>query len=693
MAQDIEVKIKVDASQAENSVNKFGNAVENTEKSITSLKGQLRQAQQEVAILSDKFGATSKEAVNAAKKAAQLADKIGDAKALTEAFNPDAKFKALSSSLGGVAGGFAAVQGGMNLLGVESSETEEALLKVQSAMALSQGAQAVGESVDSFKQLGTVIKSTTVFQKISTAAQWLWNAAMNVNPVGAVVLAITALLAAGYALVNWYKSSSDESKKNTESIKQNTKALDSQSKTADKTAKSIQTNSDYQLAMAKASGASTSAIRKLELKLIDEKIAYANSSREIAKNTYHKNLNALASLKASDADEEQIKAQEELTKKSLQEFGKQTKNLNDANAEKANIIRKQNVEIRQEQTNHNKEVRDKNKTATDKAKEDAIAAAKELAAEKKKNDEEFAKLTRDKQIEEGYKAQDDLEAAAKANSDRLLSAQQLDIKNENDAYKIKYDNAVKAGLDIQELEKDHNSKLDIIKQNYKEKADEEKLAMIALDLENEQISFDAKKQLILDREAILLEDQTLTESEKKRIHKESVDAQIAVEKAKFQAQQIMLSKTSETLDKGAEVLGKNTAVGKSMAVASALINTYQGITAELATKTVTPFEIGLKVANVAIIAATGFKAVKNILAVKTPGGGGGGGAAGGSMGAISTPASAQPSINVVGASKTNAIAETIAQQGQQPIKAYVVANDVTTQQGLDRNIVSSASIG
>jgi hypothetical protein len=79
--------------------------------------------------------------------------------------------------------------------------------------------------------------------------------------------------------------------------------------------------------------------------------------------------------------------------------------------------------------------------------------------------------------------------------------------------------------------------------------------------------------------------------------------------------------------------------------------------------------------------------------------GSGGGAGGASTpsasgaGGVSTPASAQPSINVVGASKTNAIAETIAQQGQQPIKAFVVANDVTTQQGLDRNIVSSASIG
>jgi Ni2+-binding GTPase involved in maturation of urease and hydrogenase len=63
------------------------------------------------------------------------------------------------------------------------------------------------------------------------------------------------------------------------------------------------------------------------------------------------------------------------------------------------------------------------------------------------------------------------------------------------------------------------------------------------------------------------------------------------------------------------------------------------------------------------------------------------------MGSISTPATVAPNVNVVGASRTNAIAETIAQQGQQPIKAYVVANDVTTQQGLNRSIVTSASIG
>ena len=72
-------------------------------------------------------------------------------------------------------------------------------------------------------------------------------------------------------------------------------------------------------------------------------------------------------------------------------------------------------------------------------------------------------------------------------------------------------------------------------------------------------------------------------------------------------------------------------------------------------------------------------------------GGGSAGSAGSGGGGASAPAA--PSFNVVGASSTNQLAQTIGSQQQQPIKAYVVANDVTTQQGLDRNIVQSASIG
>jgi hypothetical protein len=133
------------------------------ESNLGSLKSQLREAQSEVASLSDKFGATSREAAEAAKRAADLKDRIGDAKALTDAFNPDAKFNALSSSIGGVLNGFQAYEGALGLIGVENEDLQKTLLKVQSAMALSQGIQGLAEAKDSFVQLGAVVKNTTLF--------------------------------------------------------------------------------------------------------------------------------------------------------------------------------------------------------------------------------------------------------------------------------------------------------------------------------------------------------------------------------------------------------------------------------------------------------------------------------------------------------------------------------------------------
>lgn len=62
-----------------------------------------------------------------------------------------------------------------------------------------------------------------------------------------------------------------------------------------------------------------------------------------------------------------------------------------------------------------------------------------------------------------------------------------------------------------------------------------------------------------------------------------------------------------------------------------------------------------------------------------------------SEGSVSaTPASA-PQFNVVGTSGQNQIAQTLGNQA--PVKAYVVANDVSSQQALDRNIVTTATLG
>ena len=51
-----------------------------------------------------------------------------------------------------------------------------------------------------------------------------------------------------------------------------------------------------------------------------------------------------------------------------------------------------------------------------------------------------------------------------------------------------------------------------------------------------------------------------------------------------------------------------------------------------------------------------------------------------------------PSFNIVGANQTSQLAEAVAGQTQQPVQAYVVANDVTTAQSLENNIVEGATL-
>ncbi len=437
----------------------------NADEVVGSLRSQLRQAQAEVATLSDKFGVTSKEATEAAKRAAELKDRIGDAKALTDAFNPDAKFKALSSSLAGVAGGFAAVQGGMALFGTQSKEVEQTLLKVQSAMALSQGLQTIGESVDSFKQLAAVAKSYTIVQKVVTAGQWLWNAAMAANPVGLIVAGVVALIAAGVALVSYFKSTSDAAAKNTAAVNANKKAIDNQSKSLEKNSTELQKKQSHELAMAKASGASAASIRALELKLIDEKIAYEKSARAVAFNTYEKNKNYLASLKAADADEEIIKKQQETTNKSIEEYNKQNKNVQKAFDERRDIQRRHQVEIRQSQTDHNREVASKNKEAADKAREDAREATKKKAEEEKERLKKIAddKLEADKQS--AIKAAEILES---------LKPKETPAQKENREFLEKLAVLEANNKSTEDLRRQHLENLKEIEDENRLKADEKK---------------------------------------------------------------------------------------------------------------------------------------------------------------------------------------------------------------------------
>jgi hypothetical protein len=70
-----------------------------------------------------------------------------------------------------------------------------------------------------------------------------------------------------------------------------------------------------------------------------------------------------------------------------------------------------------------------------------------------------------------------------------------------------------------------------------------------------------------------------------------------------------------------------------------------------------------------------------------------GGQSKGQTPSVEAPTISAPAFNIVGQSSTDQLAEAITGQAQEPIKAYVVSNDVTTAQSLDRNIVQGATIG
>jgi hypothetical protein len=186
----------------------------NTEQALGSLKTQLRQATAEVQALSEKFGATSEQAVAAAKRASELKDAIGDSKNLIDAFNPDTKFKAFSQTLSSVAGGFAAVQGALGLLGAEGEDVQKTLAKVQSALALSQGLEQLGDLGDAFKNVKTV--AIDAFKGIK--------AAIGSSGIGLLVLALGAIVAYWDEIKAAVSGVSVEQKKLTEETNKNVKA-------------------------------------------------------------------------------------------------------------------------------------------------------------------------------------------------------------------------------------------------------------------------------------------------------------------------------------------------------------------------------------------------------------------------------------------------------------------------------------
>ena len=218
-----------------------------------------------------------------------------------------------------------------------------------------------------------------------------------------------------------------------------------------------------------------------------------------------------------------------------------------------------------------------------------------------------------------------------------------------------------------------------------------------LKLDEEAVSFQQKTELAQTRALAELDALNATEEQKAATilfwQGKVLDAKIKDAKEEGVVDEVLqkqkIAIIGQTFGAISKILGENSKAGKAFGIAQALTNTYLGVTEVLSNETTIPEPFGSiqKAVSIAGVLSTGFAAVKQIKSV-TPS------SAASTISPPTTGATASPpAFNIVGADSNNQLASAIGGQTQQPVQAFVVSQDVTTAQSLERNIISSATIG
>jgi hypothetical protein len=352
----------------------------------------------------------------------------------------------------------------------------------------------------------------------------------------------------------------------------------------------------------------------------------------------------------------------------------------------------------------------------------AYAASFEKSAEEIEKLEKIQKLISDAKTRDEQLTIKLLQIEKKAADEKIKSSDDL-LKKTEEAEKEKEAaiERIRKGLIDTEAE-ERAEKLRLIKKDY-----DQQIALAAEFYGTNSIKIlelKAAQKLAEDEQQALFDEQDKERKDKKREEArqrdaDSLEAQIKlneqIEEAEIGLQEAKADALRGGLDVLGQLAGKSKAlsigllvVEKGLAIAEVITNASKAIAAAKANLAATPAAIGV-IPNpmYAIQAAATVKgilsaklsaaaSIATIAAQAIPGGGGGGGGStsslsGGTDGRGAAPA--PPSFNVVGSSGTNQLASAIGGQSQQPVKAFVVSNDVTTSQELERNIISNASIG
>jgi hypothetical protein len=314
-------------------------------------------------------------------------------------------------------------------------------------------------------------------------------------------------------------------------------------------------------------------------------------------------------------------------------------------------------------------------------------------------------------------------------TDTLLTEQEKEKVIVARKYEELYAEAIKFKLDTTKLKENETAELAKIEKKYLEaqkiandKAEEEKQKTeketnekIALLKKEEQFRLNELTKSEAELKLIKLDEEYKSEQLLYKDNKEILKAlDIKYDKDKQDLENAELARKRENTKKGIDmamsalsVLNDAIQMGagksekdqrrafkaqKAFNLASAVVNTYLAVTGAL-TAGGNPLKLatGAQFVEAGIAGAMGALQIAKIAKTQFEGGasadtsGGGGGGGGG----VTAPTMSAPQFNVVGQSGVNQLASL----GQQPIQAYVVSGQVTSQQALDRNRLANATLG
>ena len=718
MAIKKQIEIKVDAKSAIKDTEKLADSLKDVNEEAVPLSKSIQDLEKQLLALATAGKEGTDEFIDAGNKLRNYKEVLKETKETAEGAGKSVGTN-LKDSFGGVTEGVDGAKDAMGAFGVESEAVEGVIGNMEGAMQLADGVAGIQKGLKAFKLMKKAIMANTVVQKIL-------NVVMNMNPIGKIILAVTALIGLVYLLIDpikdlmqWFGLTGDEIEDVEASNEKLNESYEKSAKVIDKITEAQERRHNHAIKMLELEGATEEEIHQARIDKINDlsslnSIDLMNKKAAITEGTrlYH----------------EAIKQEDNELATSLREQNDKRRDERDALIALDDDYYNNKIVLgKQEENRVQKEIDDgidARKAAGKQRKADRENAAKsDLDTARELEDLKLANTEdgREKEIQSALNAQERLQVDRLANEQiddeefealKLASeeALRLKLKNINAKFdeeegaeqKEKDDKAKKEELAAEEkFEEDKKAlKLDFAARNKTE--EEQELFELEEKYNAELILFEddliLKKQLEEEYEENVNEIKVdFAEKERQRKHAAIADGlNLATEglQAVSAVSNLLLDGQIEAAEgnekKQEQLRRKAFESNKKLQLGMAIIDGFKAANASIAASPLAfgPIPNPAGIASLAFAITTSAANVAKIATTKYKGGKVGGNTPPPSLGGDAPT----PQFNVVGEGSGNQLAQSLGENNNTPIQAFVVSGDVTTAQGLDRNIIDTASL-